>query len=196
MTVLIGVLGPAGSGKSMVANYLVERYGARRFSLAGPLKEIAIRAFDFTDEQVYGTQAQKEAVDPRYGQSPRWFLQRLGTEGIRSVFGEDVWVNLLMRSVAEARVPLAVCDDVRFVNEAKIIKGWYPSKCAGDVTIAGQVWRLESPWRETTADASHASEAEWMKCEYDYIIAPTKYGVENLYKLIDDRCQKIGLRKT
>lgn len=195
MTVLIGVLGPAGSGKSAVANYLVEHYGARRFSLAGPLKEIAIRVFDFTDEQVYGSQAQKEAIDPRYNFSPRWLLQRLGTEGIRSVFGHDVWIDLLMKTVREARVSLAVCDDVRFVNEAKVIKGWYPSECAGDVTIAGQVWRLEAPYRETTADASHASEAEWTKCEYDHIIAPAAYGIENLYRLVDERCKKIGLKK-
>lgn len=203
MTILIGILGPAGSGKSAVANYLVEKYGATRYSLAGPLKEIAKRVFEFSDEQLYGTQAQKETEDPRYGFSPRWLLQRLGTEGIRHVFGEDIWIDTMMNRIIRDRPTVAVCDDVRFVNEATRIRlGWYThERIPGtmdeyrDVSHRGVVWRLESPWRATAADASHASEAEWTKCKYDHILAPTQYGMENLYRLVDDACRGLGLKR-
>lgn len=203
MTCLVGILGPAGSGKSMVANYLVEHYGAVRYSLAGPLKEIAKNVFEFSDEQLYGTQAQKEADDPRYNFSPRWLLQRLGTEGIRKVFGEDIWIDTMINRIRRDRPTLAVCDDVRFVNEStRIRRGWYShERILGtmdeyhDVPHRGIVLRLESPWRDTKADASHQSEAEWSKCEYDYAIAPTQYGEKYLYQLVDDACRHFGVMK-
>lgn len=197
MTVVIGILGPAGSGKSAVAQHLVENYGAKRYSLAGPLKEIAKRVFEFSDEQLYGTQAQKEADDPRYNFSPRWLLQRLGTEGCRAVLGPNVWTDALMRHIKMELPELAVVDDVRFVNEAnKIREGfWRSSRIPGtmDEYDPGYIWRLESPWRETTADASHASEAEWTQCEFDHRIAPTEYGIENLYALVDEACAHFNI---
>lgn len=203
MTVVIGILGPAGSGKSAVAQHLVENYGAKRYSLAGPLKEIAKRVFEFSDEQLYGTQAQKEADDPRYNFSPRWLLQRLGTEGCRAVLGPNVWTDALMRHIKMELPELAVVDDVRFVNEAnKIREGfWRNLRILGtmdeykDVFCPGLIWRLESPWRETKADASHASEAEWVKCQFDYRIAPTEYGIEKLYALVDEACAQFGITR-
>src|SRR5690349_10218769 len=99
MTRIIGLLGGAGAGKSTIASYLVEKYGAKRYRLAGLLKEIARRTLDLTVEQVDGTQAQKEAVDERYGFSPRWFLQRLGTEGVRATLGQDFWTRALMAQI-------------------------------------------------------------------------------------------------
>jgi hypothetical protein len=83
----------------------------------------------------------------------------------------------MLRQMSEDAFPLAVCDDVRFMNEATKIR-----------KSGGVVWRLESLWRETTADASHQSEAEWSKCEYDHRIAPKTYGMEHLYALVDEAC--------
>ncbi len=44
-------------------------------SLASPLKRIAQVTMGFSDAQLYGTQEEKEAIDPRYGMSARVFLQ-------------------------------------------------------------------------------------------------------------------------
>lgn len=125
MTTLVGLLGPAGAGKSTVADHLVERYGAARYSLAAPLKTIAQLALGFSQQQLYGPQDVKEAIDPRYGFSCRWFLQRLGTEGFRHVLTDRVWINHLLRTVNAAdAAELAVVDDVRFANESAWMIYW------------------------------------------------------------------------
>src|SRR5262245_11366742 len=143
---LIGLLGKAGSGKSTLAEYLVKKYGATRFSFAGPLKELAIRLLEFSKEQVYGTLEQKETVDPRYGISPRVFMQRLG-QGVRDIIYPNVWIEACFENMktvesdiyiktenAKGREakwegigkiwdgPLFVIDDVRYPNEVSYIK--------------------------------------------------------------------------
>lgn len=186
LTVLIGLMGPAGAGKSSVAQYLVEKYGAVRYSFAEPLKTLAMRTLDLTHDQCWGTQAQKEAVDPRYGFSARWFLQRLGTEGCRRTFGEDFWTQMLVGDggkIHREAPALAVIDDARFVNEALAIKAWE----------LGMIWRLDTPDRETSADATHASEQEWLRAPYDYLIAPPARGLDLLYKLVDGACECLKL---
>lgn len=177
MTRIIGLLGPAGAGKSTIASHLVDKYGAKRYRLAGLLKEIAKRTLDLSDEQVDGTQAQKETVDPRYGFTPRWFLQRLGTEGVRNVLGQDFWTHQLGAMIANDAPDVAVIEDVRFVNEARILRE------SGAI-----VWRIELP--EGAASTSidpgkHSSETEWLRAEHDVVIRPAAYGIANLLACVD-----------
>ncbi len=129
MIYILGLLARSGHGKTTVAEHLAATYGAEVRSLAGPMKRALQNVFGFSTAQLWGTQADKEATDPRYGFSPRWVLQRLGTEGLRHEFGEDVHVRALALALAreEARRPagtpprLYVVDDVRFANDARFI---------------------------------------------------------------------------
>jgi hypothetical protein len=121
---ILALLARAGHGKTTVAGFLRDRYNAQIVSLAGPLKRCAQKVMGFSAEQLYGTQ--KEIVDPRYGFSPRWFLQRLGTEGLRQEFGPDVHINALLRKIEEDDAKsdahgVYVIDDVRFLNEVEAI---------------------------------------------------------------------------
>ena len=192
MTIIIGLLGPAGAGKSTVAGHLERKYGAKRYSLAGPLKEIAKRTLEFSDEQLYGTQEQKEAVDPRYGFSCRFFLQRLGTEGCRAVLGEDVWTQACLDKIYRDKPELAIVEDVRFMNEANLL-----------LTDAAYVWRLHPPVDPTAdvraaAAGAHASEAQWRDAPASHEIAPCVRGIEILLALADDvarDCRLIPLRR-
>lgn len=190
-TTIIGLLGPAGSGKSTAAKYLAEKYGARRYAFADPLKDIVRLALDFTHEQVYGPQKSKEAVDPRYGHSPRWFLQRVGTQGVRAVLGADFWWQYTLdQRIMRDRPALAVIEDVRFVNEAAGLDR-LGARVPG---LDSSIWRLE-PIVEgvSTADPTHASEAEWSKAPYDLRIAPRALGLEVLYAELDRAAAYCGL---
>lgn len=188
MTTIIGLMGPAGSGKSTVAAYLVEKYGAKRFSLAEPLKEIAMRTLNFDHDQVYGSQAKKEATDPRYGFSPRWFLQRLGTEGCRAVLGENVWIRALLTKIGRTNPRLAVVEDVRYLNEAEAIES----------QLDGHVWRLLPPGDDETAmraaaAGEHPSEREWFHHVADVDIMPKVRGKSELLVLVDQEMRDMVL---
>lgn len=182
MTRIIGLLGGAGAGKSTVAKYLRDSYNAKIYTLAKPLKEFVGRVFDLTPEQLYGTQEQKETIDPRYGVSPRWLLQRIGTQGFRESFGEDYWVNLCLKNIFEDNHPLAVIDDCRFGNEALHIRD-----------AGGVVWRLNSTKRFSDADPNHQSEAEWVTAPYDDRIAHDGENLAVLLAKVDALCRLRGL---
>ena len=189
---VIALCGPAGSGKSTVANYLVEKYGAQRYGFATPLKEMVRAALDLTEEQVYGTQAQKEEIDPRYGHSARWFLQRIGTEGCRNTFGEDFWTKQCLEMILRQNQRLCVIEDTRFINESHAV--------LDEGRIQGFVWRLhpvvdaESEARAAAA-GSHASEEEWRRLDANLEIQPEKRGVPELLALIDKAMEWIPLRE-
>lgn len=75
---IIGVIGHARSGKDTIAEYLIDKYNFKRYSLAQPMKEACKIIFDWDDDWVYGNL--KEDVDERWGISPRQVLQHIGTE--------------------------------------------------------------------------------------------------------------------
>lgn len=172
MSLLIGLLGRAGSGKSTAARHLAEKYGAARLALATPLKELAKRMYEFTDEQVFGTQAQKEAVDPRWGISPREAMIRLG-DGARHVLGRDVWTDACFRTAGWLRdqgVKLIVVEDVRYPNEAEKIQGWLPRTPSRDL---GVVIKLVCPDGVSLVDVNAPSERsvdEVPSSSVDYLI--------------------------
>lgn len=180
MTRIIGLLGAAGSGKSLATSHLENKYGAVGRALADPLKEIIHRAFDMGGVQLYGTQEQKETIDERYNVSPRWLMQRIGTQGIRYAFGEDIWVEQLLKRARHDH--LTAVSDVRFVNEATLLRE------EGAVII-----RLVNTDRKSKADPTHASEAEWTLCPYDYEIQHDGKNKETLLNPLDEICYHEGV---
>jgi hypothetical protein len=133
---VVALLAKAGHGKTTVANYLRDTYGVRIVSLASPLKKTAKIVMGFSDAQLYGSQDDKEALDPlardAHGKpfSARRFLQVLGTEGLRENFGQTIHLDTLaqhMREEYASEIPtddplkddhvVYGVDDVRFPNE-------------------------------------------------------------------------------
>ena len=125
--IVIGFLGTRGSGKTSCANYLVGKYGAKKFSFATPIKALAQSLYGFTDEQIYGDWITKESVVEKTGASPREAFQRIG-EAMRDVAGKNVWVDICFNLIAREYIMdsihkdppyIYVIDDVRRPNEAK-----------------------------------------------------------------------------
>jgi hypothetical protein len=136
---LIGLYGKARSGKDSVFSYLKEKYLPTEkcvmipMYFAHPLKEtIGRNLLGLSGKQLYGDE--KEIVDPRYGKTPRWLLQYLGTEVFRGI-KESFWTDKLIREYKQyesSSVPVfCFIPDVRFRNEFQAVKD-----------AGGQVWKI------------------------------------------------------
>lgn len=115
---IIGLTGFKGSGKSEVARFLVEQYKFERLPFAGPLKAM-LAAAGMKESELFG--GDKEKPSALFGgQTPRYVMQRLGTEWGRDMIHPDLWVLLWEEAIKHAG-PRIVVEDVRHENEHQAI---------------------------------------------------------------------------
>jgi hypothetical protein len=136
---VIGLTGLAGSGKSTIAKYLVEEHGYKLLSFAGPLKKM-MRTLDpyIVPSPVAGVgddtplrlsdllavMDEGQIKTSSAGVEYRRLLQTLGTDCVRAV-DPDFWVNAAVAQMTDPNGKY-VFDDVRFPNEAEVIRGISP----------------------------------------------------------------------
>jgi len=127
----IGLAGKKGHGKDTLGEYLVTKYGYRRFAFADALKEMVRIAFSFSNDQLYGDK--KEEIDPFWKTSPREVLQFIGTELFRNniekllpEMGSSFWQQIVRRKINDILLlnpkQKIVITDVRFPDECQFIK--------------------------------------------------------------------------
>lgn len=177
---IIGLSGVARSGKDTAAVYLEKEYGFQRVAFADKLKEIALVLNPYVPGVYAGYHTMQEMVE-QYGwdelkdRSPdaRRFLQVLGTEVGRNMFGEDCWVNLALYENGKPKDGIVV-SDVRFPNEAEAIRD-----------IGGVVARIERPGAGLAGGAElHPSETALDNFTFD-VYLPNKGSIEDFYASID-----------
>ena len=147
MQKIIGIYSPAPqSGKSTVAEFLKQK-GYTVVPFAETLKEMLVPMLEALGYDKAGacylTHEAKEIIVGDAGVSVRHMLQTLGTEYGRTCIHPDIWVRC-WKGRAQ-RFDAVVADDVRFPNEAKMIK-----------LLGGEMWRVDRPDAVRTFD--HASE--------------------------------------
>lgn len=121
---IIGITGKKGSGKSTAAEFLVP-LGYKHHGFADLLKDATCTLFGITRE--YLENVKNNGLIELYNPSDegevtvtvRKFLQRMGTEVGREMFGEDFWVDQFYRR--HSQFHRIVISDVRFNNEARAI---------------------------------------------------------------------------
>lgn len=97
---ILGIAGKKRHGKDSVARVLSDRWSVRRLAFADHLKWVAMKTWDLSFEQCYGDDL-KEVVDERWGLTPRFILQQLGTEVGRSIHKLS-WVRKTLDNIARA----------------------------------------------------------------------------------------------
>jgi hypothetical protein len=116
---IIGVTGPARSGKDTVANFIVAMRGGYRYAFADPIRGMLVPlGIDMTDPY---WQAHKEEEIPALGVSPRRLMQTIGTEWGRELINPRIWI-ILANSVLLRHGPGMVISDVRFEDEAQWVR--------------------------------------------------------------------------
>lgn len=168
---IIGLTGPAGCGKSTVADILSmdDGFGFIEESFARPLREFVASVCCWSFENVERT---KEERTPKLcNRSPREVMQLMGTEFARNMIGPDIWIRALESRIQRMQnfvdtydprvTPVAewwspklasghlqfVVSDVRFPNEAT----W--------VREHGELWHLTRPGKGLTGHVSESGVA-------------------------------------
>lgn len=152
---LIGIIGLAGSGKTLIAKHLVDHRDYTRTRFADPLKRMLRDGLGLSQEEVDGDL--KMTPNPTFGgRTPRYLMQTLGTEWGRKRVTHDIWVNLWKRDVLAIKGDVVV-DDVRFPNEAQAIRD-----------LGGVLWRVDRPGLVT---GNHPSESVQAQIQEDVLIS-------------------------
>lgn len=163
---VIGLIGAAGSGKTAVRNILCMNIGALKpYSFASPLKSMVRVLIERALPNKWHTSPADYLNSPELknaplpfllNETPRRLMQTLGTDWGRDVVHPDLWVALAAQSVerflsstfaGKSPGPKIVFDDVRFQNEADMIR-----------TFGGVIIRVERPNNPNAIEADHASE--------------------------------------
>jgi len=148
---IIGLTGPAGSGKDTVRQMLEQNHHCTGLAFADPMRAMLAPLLDLcgVGNEWMAQRELKELPIPGLGQSYRVLAQRLGTEWGRSI-DPDFWVKVAAASMAEVmniKGPdtVFVISDVRFDNEAQWVKDH-----------GGVIWHIHRP--ASQAVAAHQSE--------------------------------------
>lgn len=152
---IIGILGVAGSGKTIVAKHLAEQYGYQRSRFAEPLKKMLKHGLGLTDEEVDG-EHKMTPMERFGGVTPRYMMQTLGTEWGRRCVYRNIWIDAWKAHAELEEGPLVV-DDVRFPNEADVIR-----------SMGGVIWRIYRPGVEIMR---HPSELAMKDVKEDFFIS-------------------------
>lgn len=124
-TLLIGLTGAAGSGKTTAALYLARWQDFIHYAFAQPLKAMLAEGLNLSAAQLEG--AEKEAPLPWLGKSPRELLQTLGSEWGREMVHRELWLRVAQQNLdnlAECypQAPGIVISDVRYEDEAAFVR--------------------------------------------------------------------------
>lgn len=129
--ILIGFAGRKQSGKNTCAEFVSSIYSAKNisnkiYSLADPLKQdICINLLGLTFEQCYGADIDKNTLtDVQWDGkqlTAREVMQFVGTDLFRKM-KHDIWINGMLNKIKKENLSLAICCDIRFVNEVERFK--------------------------------------------------------------------------
>lgn len=168
---LIGICGPAGSGKDTLADGIAATDVYVKHNLADPIKAALNAMFgwgpahwenrDWKEEPVPWLERELAAEgheSEMCNPSPRYLAQTLGTEWGRERIDPEIWLKIAQRKYAKIAgagtmsggriVGMGmIIPDIRFENEAAWIKD-----------EGGLLFEVQRPGHEAISESEHASE--------------------------------------
>jgi energy-coupling factor transporter ATP-binding protein EcfA2 len=171
---IVGLAGPAGAGKSTLAKALSVvleqeyKFHSYRHAFASPIKSAVSQLFTIpTTTLNHPILKEKPLLD--WGLSPRQIMQSFGTQAMRRVFGDDIWIKIASNYITTylTDAPIVIIDDVRFPNELK----WIHQQ--GGIVLYVRNVRVEFK------DKEHESEtyAAYMLQSADYVISNSNHTI-------------------
>ena len=127
---VVALCGKKHVGKSTVARHLVENHGFVEFAYADPLKAILSIALDVPIENFTDQNLKEEKIE-YWGNTPRYFMQKWGTEIFRETIPkvtpeiQSIWIQLLEKKIVQHMLNSninIVVSDCRFEDEVLMLK--------------------------------------------------------------------------
>lgn len=181
MKTVILISGKKNAGKDYVAKEIVKRLKTKYvdvFHFADPIKDIIAKTLDVTREDIelmknQGNWEHDICIDWRVPDDEyhdgyedkqkyidmRTILQRFGTDAMKAIFGDDVWVNLMIKEIEESDDNVIVIPDWRFPNEFYMLA----DTICDVITV-----RVESPNQDN--NQKHSSENSLEDVDIDHVI--------------------------
>ena len=164
---IIAICGLKRSGKDVIADHLVNKYGYEKIKFADPLKKAVKELFEFTEEQV-GDSDDKDIMDTRWNITPRKALQFFGTEVmqfkiqelLKGVDRKFFAKSLVYKINTNNNDKKYVISDLRFYHEYEELE-----------KIGVYIIRVE---RHLDNNDHHISEVEYTKIPFHNIINNNK----------------------
>ena len=190
---IIGICGLIGSGKGTVADILVENHNFHKLSFADKLKDGVASVFGWDRDMLEGdtdrSRIWREKADVFWSNetggevTPRLVLQLFGTDCMRNGFYDGIWVSLVKQELLKNKDKNYVIPDVRFENEAKMIRSLGGRICQVRRGPDPLWFRLYKDLGQEPTDV-HKSEWAWANVQMDYILANdgTPEDLKNLVK--------------
>ncbi len=216
MSMIISITGNMGVGKDTMADYMVEKYGFIKISMADPFKRIAKEIYEFSDDQLWGPSESRNRPDERYPRAngtyltPRIVTQLLGNELSRLAYPET-WIVYMKRVVANIQAGYfysvqqgayevsgktsnykgIVINSCRFKNEIEWIKNM------GGIAIRLTRPALSIEGFLTTGLQNHITETEQLSIPddfFDYVLEVPE-GIDAFYMVINEFMEKAQIRQ-
>jgi hypothetical protein len=118
---IIGIAGPARSGKDTTASLIAGLVGGYHYSFADPIRAMLKAGLRIDMSQPYWQEHKESPIAAFGGKSPRQMMQWLGTEWGRNLIDQDIWITLAKQTLLNSGAGMIVAD-VRFENEAQMIR--------------------------------------------------------------------------
>ena len=126
---IVGIIGPIGAGKDTIAEYLINNCAYKKLSFASRVKDVAAVAFGWNRTMLEGdtpaSRQWRETKDTFWETTPRYALQRIGTEMFRAHIRDDFWIRIVEQQIQQAKeagVKGVVITDCRFENEIRMLQ--------------------------------------------------------------------------
>lgn len=176
---IILVTGKSGSGKSTLSKYIVDNYDSYiEVALADKLKQLTFKLLQLFNVKI-------DSIDDLYNietkNKYRKYLQNIGTECCRDVFGDDFWCDMLKLDLSKN----IIISDIRYVNEMN----YFMNKYSDHDIISIKVVKKNS----STTFNNHSSELDTDQLQTDFTIENDF--TDSFFKKIDDTLNDYLIRK-